>query len=46
MLGFLPLPHLPFQSLKYVTFMHQEDMSSWMVLHFSLFFSEVLFPPV
>lgn len=35
MLGFLPLPPLPFQSLKYVKFMLQEDMSSWMVLPFS-----------
>lgn len=44
MLGFLPLPPLPFQSLKYVKFMLQEDMSSWMVLPFSP--SEVLPPPV
>lgn len=35
MLGLLPLPPLPFQSLKNVTFMLQEGVSSWMVLPFS-----------
>lgn len=35
MLGLLPLPPLPFQSLKDVTFMLQEGVCSWMVLPFS-----------